>query len=168
MIHHETHTCTHEHGPRPAGQPDRCYYCRVSVGESHAHGCVMRRRSVVLRTTIEYVVMIPEDWTPEQVRVHRNETSWCANNLLDDMSRIRDSACLCDFTYTSFVREATAADEDPWELEADRTPASARPSHVSLPCVVSQHSDCRWVIGSVICNCPCHTISKGAQNGVAP
>lgn len=104
--------------------PDRplvaCLYCSAPVDTEHEAGCVMRRRTIVLRATLEYVVRVPEHWTPEHTDFHFNDGTWCADNIaeqhlephlgssLEDCDRPR---CLCDCSRFEFVREATEADE---------------------------------------------------------
>ena len=109
--------------PRPgspggAGDPSRCFYCPSATGTEHAEDCVVRKRTVVLRMTIEYVVDVPEDRTPEQIEWHRNMSSWCKDNDLDLLSEDRDSLedsgrCYsCGIATIEYVREATERDHD--------------------------------------------------------
>jgi hypothetical protein len=63
--------------------------------------------------TVEYAVLIPENWTPEAFEDFRNQGSWCANNVLSELEALvkREDACLCGQTEFAFVREATEEDE---------------------------------------------------------
>jgi len=107
----ETFLVTPEYGPRPAGKPTECFYCQQPLGSEHGADCVIRQRTVVVRMTIEYVVAIPESWTPEDLEFHRNESSWCSSNALDEIGGTGDdSPCICPTTRFSFVREATPED----------------------------------------------------------
>jgi hypothetical protein len=114
MEHPETHLVTPENGPAPAGRPDECYHCHEKVGKPHAPTCAHRRRTVVVRAVVEYVVTVTEHWDPSDVEFHRNESSWCCDNLLSELGAIAEArGCLCTpgIVRTEFVREATAEDE---------------------------------------------------------
>lgn len=116
MRHPETHAITARHGPRPAGPPDRCFYCDGPVGAQHARDCVMRQRTVVVRMTVEYVVEVPENLPPDMIEFMRNEGSWCATNALDELQPNEEedpegNCCLCHTTAFEYVREATPEDE---------------------------------------------------------
>jgi hypothetical protein len=106
-----------ERSVRPAGKPDECFYCQAKVGEQHKSECVLRRRTVVVRMTIEHVIDVPEDWDASNIEFHRNESSWCANNAKADLDRVFDRAdqdgatCLCGRVHYEYVREATTEDE---------------------------------------------------------
>lgn len=102
-------------GIRPAGPPDRCFYCDRKKGEQHKKDCVIRQRTVVIRTTFEYTISIPEDWLPDMFEAHRNEGTWCGTNGLHEIEELLeriDSVCLCPFIETEFVREADERDEE--------------------------------------------------------
>jgi hypothetical protein len=77
-------------GIRPAGPPDRCFYCGVKAGEGKTHllDCVIRTRTVVVRAQVDYVIRIPESWTAADVEFHRNEGTWCANNGMNELDHI--------------------------------------------------------------------------------
>ena len=115
MEHPETHPVTEKHGPRPAGKPDRCFYCGRLVGEEHKEDCVMRSRTVVLQAVITYVDTVPENWTAEDIFNHRNLGSWCANNLIDDLDRIQ--GCLCGSVEITYIKEASVEEEQEWGFE---------------------------------------------------
>jgi hypothetical protein len=111
------HWAVGPHSVRPAGPPDRCFYCDATVGDQHRMGCVIRSRTVVVRTTIEHVVKVPEDWDSEAIEFSLNESSSCADNVIRDLDRLLDrkeavGSCLCDCVTSEFVREATKSDED--------------------------------------------------------
>lgn len=113
-------------GVRPAGQPDRCFYCREKVGSQHAPGCVIRSRTVVVRTIIEHVMTVPEDW--EISTIEFTDGSWCADNFAEDLADIVErldkvGKCLCGSLTREYVREATAADEERDELRIANKPS---------------------------------------------
>ena len=108
------------HGPklscpddaRPAGKPDRCFYCQRPFGEGHGPDCVIPQRTVVLKYTVTLVQSVPAHWTPHDIEFHRNDGSWCANNLLGDLDhQVEEDHCLCNQVNVEFVSEATAENE---------------------------------------------------------
>lgn len=115
-----------DNGIRPAGQPDRCFYCDQPKGAQHREGCVIRKRTVVVRFSIDLVLDVPEDWETSNIEFKYNEGAWCANNIANELirtvERIGDNGCLCDSLSAEFVREATGDDEKAQQLFADTLP----------------------------------------------
>lgn len=125
MIRTKTHLVTNTYGPRPFGRPDECFYCHAPVGSEHVSGCVMRQRTVIMRWTYEIPISVPEDWTTETIEFHDNDSSWCANNSVDTLERLRGDethGCLCHMFSAEYLREADEEEDalvrDP-ELEKD-------------------------------------------------
>ena len=102
---------------RPAGKPDRCFYCDAILGDEHNKGCVLRSKTVIVKVEVEIVHVVPEDWDAKQIEFVINDSSSCANNILDE---IEDQAerlgCLCGVLKGRFVREATKEDEEKFGL----------------------------------------------------
>lgn len=93
---------------------ERCFYCKGILGKEHDADCVVRQRSVVLQVTLAYVVHVPQDWTKDQIEFHRNEGTWCTNNMIRELERAAEAdklKCLCMASEITFLREATADDE---------------------------------------------------------
>lgn len=99
---------------RPARPDGTCFYCREPIGELHKEDCVCRSKTCVVDFNIRMVVSVPELWDAEQINFHYNESSWCADSLLNliEGRRKQVSACLCNITSAEFVRDATEEDED--------------------------------------------------------
>lgn len=76
----------HDDGIRPAGPPDACFYCRQKVSQPHGRDCVIVLRRVKLRYVVEVEVMMPHSWDSDDIEMHRNMGSWCANNCVDDIN----------------------------------------------------------------------------------
>lgn len=112
MQHPETHLVTKDNGPRPAGKPDQCFYCNHPLGSEHREDCVTRQRTVVVRYAIEVTICVPEDWDEGTINFHRNDSTWCADNLIEELQRCPADRCLCDVAKAEFVREATREDEE--------------------------------------------------------
>ena len=92
---------------RPAGKGSgHCFYCPSKIGEEHAKECVLRKRKVIIRLAVEYPIEVPESWTKEQIEFHRNESSWCKDNALDELKEfIKQNGCLCDKADIEYVEE---------------------------------------------------------------
>lgn len=106
-----------DEGIRPAGKPTECFYCGAQREAQHNPGCVIRNRTVVVDVTIRMVIDKPEDWTPEEIESHWNDSSWCADNIISELeAQSLRMGCLCGTLTTKFVREATAEDEAKYKL----------------------------------------------------
>ena len=102
-----------EKSARPAGNPDECFYCGRKIGEEHEEDCVIRKRSVVVEFTVTMVRKEPEYWDEDDIEFHYNESSWCADNFVDDLvERNEKMGCCCFITEAKYIREATQEDEN--------------------------------------------------------
>lgn len=122
-----THWLVADHGVRPAGPPDRCFYCGEQVGKEHKEGCVIRCRTVVVKFSIDLVVDVPEDWCPEMIESKYNESSWCADTFLMELEGTiqrmnKNGDCLCGALRAEFVREASEHDERAQSLHVNELP----------------------------------------------
>lgn len=126
-------------GIRPSGNPDECLYCHFKVGEMHGSECV-----IVLKM-VEYDVLVgnwdgaeatgvkvgtftradPYSWSDYDCEFHKNDSSWCADNAVDEIKWLDDelsqqarqkvescgpggmagSQCACDLLVFKYVRE---------------------------------------------------------------
>ena len=99
---------------RPTGQPDRCFYCNAPSGGQHVSGCVMRQRSVLVRSTVDRVMLVPEQWDVRKIEHYQN--AMCGDELIYRLIEMqhrlgqRDD-CLCGLVRHEFIREATKGDE---------------------------------------------------------
>lgn len=106
-------------GIRPAGRPDRCFYCQVPAEAGkptdHKADCVCRGRTVAVELKTWLVVEVPAAWDEEQIRFHLNDSSHCAGNeigqLAEEENRVEGECCSCFRTEMKFLREATADDQ---------------------------------------------------------
>jgi hypothetical protein len=120
-----------EDGVRPAGSPNKCFYCGEPKGAPHAADCVIPQRTVVLAMTIEYVVSIPAYWDASQVEFHRNDSSWCSANdlwlIADQADAAGENMCnTCGRTEFRFIREATEKDMEEMGYNANKRQARAK------------------------------------------
>jgi hypothetical protein len=98
---------------RPAGLPDRCFYCDTQIGKQHKSDCVIRCKTVVVDFTVRTVLSVPEKWGGEHTTKCYSLGSWCADNLLTELIDRADNTgrCLCNITTAKYIRDATAQDE---------------------------------------------------------
>lgn len=116
MIHPETHKVTKAHGPRPAGAPDKCFYCGRSLDEEHEEDCVLRQRTVRLRVTFDIIKVVPEGWNKEAIENQfGGKWSYCMHNIAEIIGDGASNGCMCDWHIsTELVEEASEEDELDW------------------------------------------------------
>ena len=117
MLLEHTNMVTVENGPRPAGKPDECFYCRQPLNTEHKTDCVCRKKVVMVKVKMTIPRVVPASWDAGSVDFHLNDSSWCADNIEGDLSRYMeakgdDAPCLCSRFSGVFVRDATADDLD--------------------------------------------------------
>ncbi len=111
-----------EEAIRPAGLPDRCFYCDAKLGDEHNIGWVMRERTVMVEFTIKMPVLVPEDWTQENMENHWNNSGYCLSNMMNHVDEIK-RGCLCGCAWVAYVGEATAEDEQYYGLSVEEQQA---------------------------------------------
>lgn len=96
-----------EKAQRPGGAGIRdgmCFYCGRKIGVEHAPDCVLVKRKCKIRMTVEYEVEVPSSWDKDMVEFHRNDSSWCCNNMLRELDELSEKlGCLCWVTSCEFV-----------------------------------------------------------------
>ena len=90
---------------RPAGEPDKCFYCGEPLGGNHKENCVMVQRDIVIEATFRIVVSVPAFWDKDLIEFHFNESSYCADNLIDVLKDNAKERCLCDRTEVVYLGE---------------------------------------------------------------
>lgn len=76
-------------GIRPAGGPDRCFYCDSKVGQPHKNSCVCVYQKLRYRVMSDEVQVgiwdhtDPFSWEHDFCETHKNDLTWCADNALD-------------------------------------------------------------------------------------
>ena len=88
------------------------------------------QRTVVMRATVEYVRLVPDDQDAATIDEYTNDLNQCGSNTIDRLDRISEqmhrrytdhgaedydslpgASCFCSFVHETFVREATEHDE---------------------------------------------------------
>lgn len=107
-----------EEGIRPmVCDPNLCMYCRQPKGLLHKEDCVIRKRTVVINATFQYVIEVPEDWDSSMIEFHRGESSLCVGySVLQELNALQErrgeNNCLCSIVTCDYEREATKEDEE--------------------------------------------------------
>lgn len=105
---------------RPAGSPEHCFYCGEPIGTQHKLDCVIRSKTVVVDFTVRVVLDVPEIWDEGGINHHYNDSSWCADSLLQyiqnrhrqfELRANGKNSCLCNLATAKFVRDANEQDE---------------------------------------------------------
>ena len=100
-----------EKAQRPGGagiRDGQCFYCGQSIGQEHKKNCVLVKRKCKVRVTIEYEVWAPAHWEKDDIEFHRNESSWCASNLMRELDELDDKdGCLCPAATFEFVEHTS-------------------------------------------------------------
>ena len=109
MKHPETYIVTKENGVCPAGPPGKCFYCKQPVGCEHSSDCVCRKKTVVVKFTIDVTVSMPDYWNEKNIHFYYNESSGCKSNILMDIER---AGCICGMATIDYIREATPDDDE--------------------------------------------------------
>lgn len=82
-------------GIRPAGKPDECFYCQQKVGKEHKYNCVILSKKVTVRYSYEIEIEVAHAWDENMIEFHRNDSSWCADNSIDELEKYTKDGCLC-------------------------------------------------------------------------
>ena len=80
---------------RPASDQEKCFYCHEPTGGFHADDCVLIQKRVKVRMTVEYEIKVPAHWEKWRIENHRNESSWCQDNAIQDLEELAKEECLC-------------------------------------------------------------------------
>jgi hypothetical protein len=92
---------------RPASDKEQCFYCRQAMGANHKDDCVLVSKMVKVRAVIEYEVRVPSCWDKAQVEFHRNDGSWCADNMISELDEfIEENHCLCGSVHFEMIKDS--------------------------------------------------------------
>lgn len=91
---------------RPGSSEERCFYCRQPIGAFHGPECVLVKKFVNVRMTVDYVIEVPANWDKHMIEFHRNDGTWCANNALDELAELTEEdegTCMCSGTHFEYL-----------------------------------------------------------------
>ena len=91
-------------GIRPAGLPDRCFYCHARIGEPHGEQCTVVTKLTEYNVHVgkeayddlsgeiigTFVSVDPYWWEEGNAEFHKNGSTWCAGNA-DDLIKWLDT-----------------------------------------------------------------------------
>lgn len=92
----------------------KCFYCHNKEGQDHKDDCVTLKQRVRLRVELEYEVLVPASWDKEMIEFHRNDGTWCADNIVTDLQRYvkraekKELGCLCRDAKFTFLKVVDA------------------------------------------------------------
>ena len=93
----------------PAGLPDECFWCNRKIGDEHCWECVKPKKTVRLRVTFEYDAEVPRSWDKDAIEFHHNESSWCLDNIkqeLEEFFKKKPNTChLCSSGNVEFLHD---------------------------------------------------------------
>jgi len=93
---------------RPASKEQECFYCHQPIGENHKEDCVLIKKKVKILMRVVYLRSVPASWSRSEIEFYLNDSSWCANNALDELSEIFDrenGECMCSSSTFDYVSE---------------------------------------------------------------
>jgi hypothetical protein len=67
----------------------------------------------MVEVTTQLPHKVPEYCVVEDINFHLNESSWCYNNIVDDLEPA-DGYCLCPCSSGKYLREADEKDKRIW------------------------------------------------------
>lgn len=110
-----------DNGLRPAGDPDKCFYCGQSIGQPHRRRCVVVEKKIKVQYIIEDEIMVPHFWTAEDFEAHRNYGFWCADNAMDAIkAKIAKADCACGILRVKFASVVDPTPFRPVKTEEQR------------------------------------------------
>ena len=57
------------------------------------------RQKKIIRITIDLPMNFPKDWNNDMIEFHLNESSYCCDNLIDQLEKYSNEiGCLCPIT----------------------------------------------------------------------
>lgn len=96
-----------EKAKRPATEKDECTYCQQPIGGNHSTDCVLVMKKVKVRAITEYEIGVPYSWSKEDIEFHRNDSSWCADNMLTELDKLKE--CLCQYVRYEYIKDTSEA-----------------------------------------------------------
>jgi hypothetical protein len=100
---------------RPAKMDGTCFYCRQKIGDYHKDNCVLIKKRVRASVTFTYEVSVPSVTNKEKFEFHRNDSSFCADNTLEDLEAYSgEIGCLCGSSKHTYIEDTSKPflDED--------------------------------------------------------
>lgn len=102
-----TFQVTHK-AKRPASKRDVCFYCQQPIGAMHKPDCVLINKKVTIKVSMELEIEVPAHWSGHDVEFHRNESSSCADNTLQDcikeIKRLKKAhGCMCGNLHVEYI-----------------------------------------------------------------
>ena len=98
---------------RAARLDGTCFYCWVPLSGEHKKDCVIRQRTVDVEMTIRFPISVPEHWDVESIEFHRNDSTWCTDNVIPELEHEAERVgCLCMATTFRYLGESSIVVEE--------------------------------------------------------
>lgn len=56
----------------------------------------INRQTRYIKIEIHLPMSFPDDWDDDMIRFHLNESSWCADNIIDELEKYSEEhGCIC-------------------------------------------------------------------------
>jgi len=95
---------------RPASNKDECFYCQERIENFHKNDCVLINKKVKMKMTIDFEMEVPNHWDKDMMEFHKNESSWCCSNVIDQILEIDEKeGCLCSVCEFEYVEDMSEA-----------------------------------------------------------
>jgi len=64
-------------------------------------------KKVKVKAIIEYEIEVPDFYTKEDVEFQRNDGTWCASNMLQELTKlIKEEDCICQRVKYEYIGES--------------------------------------------------------------
>lgn len=68
------------------------------------------RQNKLIQWQINLPMNFPADWTDEQILFYLNDSSWCCNNLIEELQKYsKKHGCICDITKAQILSRGQRA-----------------------------------------------------------
>lgn len=92
---------------RPVSDKKECFYCHQPLGHGHKSDCVLIKKTVTVKAVITYDIEVPADWDKKMVEFSRNDSSWCASNMIAELEEFEKDRCLCSKVKFEYIEDKT-------------------------------------------------------------
>ena len=98
-----------DHGIRPKGDVDKCFYCGARLGEQHRRSCVIRHKTTIMDVSLRIIVDVPEQWDAGKIEDYHLGDGVLAAVLTNLLNQYGNFGEVLGVRY---VGEATRTDEE--------------------------------------------------------
>lgn len=64
------------------------------------------RKEKIIELTIKLPMDFPEDWDDDMIEFHLNESSWCMDNIIDELQKYSEAnGCICNICEGRVIKD---------------------------------------------------------------